>query len=293
MKKSKCTKALLTIWMLSFCFLGIAQEKKSDDSSLQMEKWGASAGLIKPESVVFDAQNQCLYVSNGQKFAPGTDGFISKFTANGKLVQLKWTDSLSRPAGMALLDQQLWVADVDQLKVIDITNGKVVKSYPEPIKNSGLNDVAINPDGEVFVTASFVHAVFKVEGDSLKLWTQDEELLQWANGIYALDQNVLVGGTQLTSIDFTAKKIRKIQTNPPIVDIDGIWPDDRGGYVLSTVEGTALWHLNTQGESILLDQGGDYLGDLQFVPNKAMLFVPRGHHQTGRYYLAVYHLDLP
>ncbi len=278
------------LMVCSFCavFGGFAQ-----DESYPTEKWGEDVGLIKPESVVFDVGNECLYISNGQQFAPGTDGFISKFNKDGQLEELKWVSDLSRPTGMAIHNNQLWVADVNQLKVIEIASGKVVKSYSEPIKNSGLNDVAINSRGEVYVTASFIHSVFKVEGDSLKPWVQDEEQLQWANGIYALDQEVLVGGTHLASIDIKTKAIRKIETNPPVVDMDGLWPDGLGGYYLSTVEGTALWHLDAQGKSTRLDQGGDYFGDLQYVKETATLYVPRGNHTAQRYYLEVVTLVKP
>ena len=205
--------------------------------------------------------------------------------------QLKWVESLSRPTGMAILNNQLWVADVNQLKVIDISSGRVIKKYPEPIENSGLNDVAINSRGEVYVTASFVHAVFKVEGDTLKLWVQDEKALQWANGIFATNQQVWVGGTLLSSIHIKTKEIRQITSNPPIQDIDGLWPDGQDGYLISTVEGTSLWHLDAKGKSKLLDQGGDYFGDLQYVPEHAAIYVPRGSHKEKRYYLAVFELE--
>ncbi|WP_435624643.1 hypothetical protein [Flagellimonas sp.] len=256
-----------------------------------MKKWGEGMGMTNVESVVFDAQNNCLYVSNGENFAPGTKGYISKFNKNGELEQLKWVESLSRPTGMAIKNGQLWVADVNQLKVIDISSGKVIKKYPEPIENSGLNDVAINPRGEVYVTASFVHAVFKVEGDTLKLWLQDEKALQWANGIFATNQQVWVGGTLLSSINIETKEIREITSNPPIQDIDGLWPDGQDGYLISTVEGSSLWHLDAKGKSKLLHQGGDYLGDLQYVPEYASICIPRGNHKEKRYYLAVFELE--
>lgn len=267
---------------------GLAQ-----DQAYLVEKWGTEVGLIKPESVVFDAQNQCVYVSNGQQFAPGTDGFISKFNKEGGLEELKWVEGLSRPTGMTIYNNQLWVADVNALKVIDISSRKVVKSYPEPIKNSGLNDVAINSRGEVYVTASFIHSVFKLERDSLKPWIKNEEELQWANGIYVLDQEVLVGGTHLSSINIETGQIQRVKTDPPIQDIDGLWPNGDGGYFLSTVEGTALWRLNANGKSIRMDQGGDYFGDLHYEKETATLYMPRGDHKAQRYYLEVYTLVAP
>ncbi|SHG48666.1 hypothetical protein [Flagellimonas flava] len=287
------THKILNGLTLLIIFVGCGQEKSTAPEISQMEKWGGGLGLSSPESVVFDAQNHCLYVSNGKQFAPGTEGFISKFHKNGKLEQLKWVDSLSRPTGMAIHNNRLWVADVNALKVIDISTREVVKSYPEPIKNSGLNDVAINPGGEVYVTASFIHSVFKVEGDSLKTWIQDAEQLQWANGILATKEEVIVGGTQLSGIDIQTKTIRNLPTDPPIKDVDGLWPDGQGGFLISTVEGTGLWHLDTAGKSSLLSQGGDYLGDLQYLPETRTLYLPRGDHEAKRYYLAVFGLKFP
>lgn len=269
------------------------QEKNLKPIVSKSVDWGVHMGLLKPESVVFDFENQCFYVSNGPQFAPGTEGFISKFDSRGELERLKWVDSLSRPTGMAIFKEQLWVADVDQLKVIDILSGQVLKSYPEPIKNSGLNDVAINTQGEVFVTASFIHAVLKVESDSLMLWVQDEEQLQWANGILTQDKEVLVGGTHFSAIDQNTKTIKALKANPPIVDIDGLWSDGLNGYLLSTVEGNSLWHLNPIGESTLLDEDGAYFGDLQFIAATQTLLVPRGNHKENHYYISAFTLDLP
>ncbi|MEM8999462.1 MAG: hypothetical protein AAGB24_04290 [Bacteroidota bacterium] len=273
--------------------LGLPLKGFTQGEQLRSEKWGKGAGMMNVESVVFDTKNNNLYVSNGENYAPGTKGFISKFNANGELDALKWVDKLSRPTGMAIHNDQLWVVDVDQLKVIDLTIGKVVKSYPEPVEHSALNDVAINPKGEVFVTASFEHAVFKLEGDTLKFWVQDKKRLKWANGIFATDHEVWVGGAWFSAINIDTKEIREIKSNPPIQDIDGLWPDGKVGYILSTVDGSSLWHLDAQGKSTLLEQGGDYFGDLQYVPENTLLYVPRGDHKEKRYYLAVFKLEQP
>ncbi len=269
-----------------------AQEKRLKPFISSSKDLGVNMGLQKPESVVYDFNHQSFYVSNGTQFAPGTEGFITKFDAQGVHIQLKWVDSLSRPTGMAIFKNQLWVADVDLLKVIDIPSGQILRSYPEPIKNSGLNDVAISKEGEVYVTASFVHAVLKVENDSLRLWAQDEEKLQWANGIFVENEQVLVGGTELAAIDRSSGNIRILKTNPPIQDIDGLWPDGQSGYLLSTVEGNSLWHLNAFGESTLLNNNGAYFGDLQFMADTQTLLVPRGNHKEGHYYISAFTLEL-
>ncbi|WP_282162634.1 hypothetical protein [Ulvibacterium marinum] len=264
-----------------------------DAPILASEKWGKGIGLQQPESIIFDAKNGCFYVSNGKKFAPGTDGFLSKFDKNGSLVQLKWVDSLSRPTGMALHKDQLWVADVNALKVVDTSSGKVLKTYPEPVKNSGLNDISINTKGELFVTASFTHSVLKMEGEELIVWLQDEAALEWANGIYAQDNQLLVGGTHLSRIDLSTKQILQLKTSPPIKDIDGLWPTYNGGYLLSTVENSALWYLDTEGKAAQLVKDDFYLGDLQFMTATSTVYVPRGDHKDGIYFVAAFKLKFP
>ncbi len=41
-----------------------------------------------------------------------------------------WVTGLNAPKGMALVKNTLWVADVDQMVAIDITEGKILKSIP-------------------------------------------------------------------------------------------------------------------------------------------------------------------
>ena len=286
-------KKVLVLLSLFLVEALLAQDQHAFPIITQSTVWGQDAGLIKPESVVFDEKNSCFYLSNGEQYAVGTSGFISKFNPEGELIDLKWSDGLNRPTGMAIYKNQLWVADVNRLVVIDIKSGNVANSYQEPVEKSGLNDVAISKTGEVFVTASFIHAVFKVEGDSLKLWVQDEEKLQWANGIIVSDRLLLVGGTNLTSIDIESKTYNILPSSPSIQDIDGVWTDGADGYLLSTVEGKTLWHLSSAGKSTMLDRGNDYYGDLEYVVESERLYIARGNHDNNRYYLGVFTLQIP
>src|SRR5205823_1591551 len=68
-------------------------------------------GLSAPESVLHDAQADVYLVSNinGSPFAKDDNGFISRLSPSGEVMELKWIDGsrrdveLNAPKGLALL----------------------------------------------------------------------------------------------------------------------------------------------------------------------------------------------
>ncbi|MDC8004689.1 SMP-30/gluconolactonase/LRE family protein [Aureisphaera galaxeae] len=241
--------------------------------------------------MLYDSDLDVFYISNGEAYQPGTSGFLSKVSSAGELLSLRWIDSLSRPTGMALRDGKLYVADVNALRVIDTQTGELIKTFKEPIPNSGLNDVTISSKGEVFVTASFVHSVFKLENDTLVPWLQDEDLLKWANGITSHRNKIMVGGLHLCAIDIESKAINKITLVPEFSDFDGLIPDRQGGYIATTVEGGQLLHIDILGNTIELKTDKEvYLGDLTFIRDQLRIFIPRGNHATNDYFISVIEL---
>ncbi|MGX1929052.1 hypothetical protein [Flagellimonas sp. 2504JD4-2] len=254
------------------------------DSTAEIAK---NEGLLNVESIVYDKSNKVLYASNGKDYKPGVEGFISKISLDGTVANLKWVPNLNRPTGMALKDSILYVADVDALIAINTGSGEIVAKYDQPVKNSGLNDVAINANGEVFVSASFVHSIFRLRNNVLESWVTDSKALQWANGLSADNESVMVGGLSLTTISVDSVKIQSVKTNPIIKDFDGIQPDGQGGYFLTTVEHSGLYHLNSEGVSTKLMDGEAYFGDLEFIPDENRIYIPRGNHKTNDYFIAI------
>ena len=153
------------------------------------------------------------------------------------------------------------------------------------VKNSGLNDVTVTRQGEVFVTASFADAVFKVNNETLQIWIKDEEKLKWANGILAENDRILVAGLGLSAIDIISGKITEIPIHPTVKDFDGITPDGSGGYFLTTVENSALWHLNHRYQLKKLEDDNAYFGDLEFIPDLNTLFVAKGNIEKADFFI--------
>lgn len=274
-------------FFILFCFSCQKGEKQKTSLS-HIADWGKEAALSQVESICFDSVHDLYYVSNGKAYQPGVEGFISRFSAQGDVLETRWIDSLHRPTGMAVKGDTLFVADVDRLLAIDIAEGKIVQSFLSPIPNSGLNDLAISEAGDIYVSASFIHAIMKKEGDSLLLWMQDENMLEYANGLYISDSKLWVAGMQLSQIELETQKIKKVELPAGVQDFDGIYVGPKEELLLSTVENSSLWYLNESGTALKLLEGTEYyLGDFHYHPKKELL-IPRGSHKKAEYFISAF-----
>ncbi len=161
-----------------------------------VKKWESDSVLKVPESVLFDGKNNVLYVSNIDGAPDGKDGqgSIGKLGLDGQIIMVDWVAGLNAPKGMALVENTLWVADIDQMVAIDITEGKIIKTVP--IEEAGfLNDVAADGKGVVYVSDSKTKKVHKIENDKVSLVLENLQgpngLLVHNNDLYVLDNGTM------------------------------------------------------------------------------------------------------
>jgi hypothetical protein len=123
-------------------------------------------GLKTPESVFYDAESDVYLVSNinGAPLDADKNGFISKISPDGKVLELAWIDGtklkgqgLNAPKGMVISDGKLFVADINFVKTFDAKTGKPGANYNVPGAKF-LNDIAAAPDGTIFVSDSGLKA---------------------------------------------------------------------------------------------------------------------------------------
>lgn len=290
---------LLSIFLLYLC-AGCSYQQNQLEPKSSIQNWSVTSvtklseksGLLNVESILHDAPKSVFYASSGLNYQVGSDGFISKLSHNGEVEKLKWVDGLNRPTGMAINGRLLYVADVNTLLAIDTKTGKIVNRYVEPVVKSGLNDVAVNENGEVYVTASFVHSVFKLEEGNLNLWAKDEKKLSWANGIIATENSLIVAGLHLSRVDMKTKQVEQIVLSPEVKDFDGIVADGESGYFLTTVENSGLFHINAQNNVKQLMKGEAYFGDLTFDKTQNVIYIPRGNKEDGEFYISAVNVGL-
>ena len=118
----------------------------------------ANVGFASPENLVYDASHKVYLVSNmnGDPRARDANGFVSRVSADGKLLTLKWIDGsrlgtrLDAPKGLAIRGDTLAVADVGCVRLFSLQTGASLGVWKAP--GVLLNDVAFSPDGALYVT---------------------------------------------------------------------------------------------------------------------------------------------
>ncbi len=223
-------------------------------------------GFSTPESVLFDADADVYLVSNinGKPLDTDDNGFISKVSPDGKVTELKWIDGakdnvkLDAPKGTAISNGILYVADITVVRKFDAKTGEPKGD----IKVEGatfLNDVAVAPDGGVYVTDSGLNPEFKSTGsDAIYHVAKDDKVhkiakdkgLSAPNGVTAGDKDavwaVTFGSGEIYSVDAKGKKANAQKL--PKGQLDGIVKLDGGDVLVSSWEGSAIYRGKPGGE---------------------------------------------
>ena len=156
------------------------------------KKWETDSTLKTPESVLYDAGNKVLYTSNigAKPDAKDGSGSIGKVGLDGKIIAVDWVPGLNAPKGMALVQNTLWVAAVDELVTINVTNGQVTNRIKIP-NAKFLNDVAADSKGNIYVTDSRNKELWKVDnGKPSRLL--DSTSLKGPNGVLVYNKDIYV-----------------------------------------------------------------------------------------------------
>ncbi|HEX8408699.1 MAG TPA: PQQ-dependent sugar dehydrogenase [Thermoanaerobaculia bacterium] len=111
--------------------------------------------LRAPESVIHDEEQDVYFVSNVDGAAATKDGqgFISRISPDGKVVNRAFIDGLNAPKGMVIRGRELWVADIDMLRAFDRMTGEALANIE--LTSHGavyLEDLALGPDDAIYVT---------------------------------------------------------------------------------------------------------------------------------------------
>jgi len=261
-------KIMISLAFVCFSLVSINAQKVT-----VQKLWATDTILKVPESVLVDDKENCLWVSNIDGAANGKDGkgSISKLSKTGTPINLDWITGLNAPKGMAKYKQELYVADLTELVVIDIKKG-VIKNKIKVEGSVFLNDVTVNKNGAVFVSDSRTGKVHRYENNMV---TTEVENLQGPNGLLSIDDQLLIldrgsllsfttGGTIskiMDGMDPSTDGIEKVAPNQYIVSC---W----NGIVYFVAPGTPKITLfDTRAEKInSADIGYDAKNKIIYVP---------------------------
>ena len=135
-----------------------AAARETDPRSTRV---GAIIDLSQPESVKYDADQDVYFVTNMNGFGSVKDnnGYISRVRASNindiqTFVQGGTHGvTLHAPKGTAIHGDTLWVCDIDALRGFDRHGGAPLATIDfAPYGAVLLNDVAVGPDGSLYIT---------------------------------------------------------------------------------------------------------------------------------------------
>lgn len=178
-------------------------EETSGVSYQLTELWKSDTLFLTPESVLYDADRNILFVSNINNAPDQKDdnGFISTVGLNGEIIELRWVEGLSAPKGMGIDGDYLYVTDVNELVVIDIPAASVVEKIP--VKGAAfLNDIAVTPEGKVYFSDSNTGKIHVYDQGNLDDWINSG--LERPNGLFIEEERILLssmGSSDLKSLD--------------------------------------------------------------------------------------------
>ncbi len=284
--------------LISFLFLGIIACKPRDTTATEAPAtkpdsitnsisaevpglrhlWDTEKTLTTCESVLYDKTNNLLYVSciNGVPLdKKDGDGYIAKVGLDGKIIQLKWATGLSAPKGMGLTGNTLYVTDIDRLVAIDITSGKIAKTWD--VKGSSfLNDVAIADDGTVYFTDSNTSSVYTLQYGEVVPFVDNDATLGGTNGVYVDGPSLFLAGTNsgiVWRMDIKTRQVQQVASG--IGAGDGL-EKYKTGWLVSNWNG-AVSYIGSDGDVMEIlnsEEAKLNCADIKVIEDKNLLLIP-------------------
>jgi sugar lactone lactonase YvrE len=210
------------------------------------KEWETSTQFKIPESVAYDPDRNEYFVSNYDGYNPGRGSqSISKLGPDGTVIDTDWLTGLSNPTGITVHDGKLYIVQRKKLSVVNIEKAVIEKNYPRQ-DAAFLNDVAVSPEGDIFVSDSRGSRIYKVQEGKLELWLSGEQLRN-PNGVHVMEDDLYIGNgnNYLLKADLSTKQISTVaRLNQGI--IDGIKSDKNGNLIVSHNEGR-LFRISRKG----------------------------------------------
>lgn len=234
--------------------------------------WEADKNLPTPESVLYNAKNDLLYVSliDGGGSDKDGKGGVAILNLDGSMKNATWITGLNAPKGLAIYKDLLYIADITSVVIADIVSGNVIDEIEVP-GSTFLNDVTVDDNGNVYVSDTRDGKIYLVKngGSSLHL-----DNLPIVNGLkYDKGKLLALVGPELWSID--ANKKSTVLAKGFEKGGDGLEPVGNGDYLVTCWAGL-IYYVKADGSIIKMQdvQGKMNTADLGFNPKTKVLYIP-------------------
>jgi len=239
----------------------------------QLEQlWQTDAIVAVPESVLPDFDKKLLYISliDGGGWDADGKGGVGKLGLDGKQYDGTWISGLNAPKGLGRHGDRLYVADITEVVVIDIPQGKIIKKIAVDSARA-LNDITVTNEGIVFVSDSKTGRIWRIEKDIPRLFLDH---VPGANGLKWIDGDLLYAeGKRLQKVN--AQQQTTLVAELP-QGIDGIEPVGNGDYIVTAWIGY-IFYVSANGHvDTLLDTHAENMNtaDIGYDAASRILYVP-------------------
>ncbi|UCF41273.1 MAG: SMP-30/gluconolactonase/LRE family protein [Gemmatimonadota bacterium] len=289
MQVRRVLTALASMAAVGAC--AIDERQQASDDLIRV----ADVGLRSPESVLHDPVADVYLVSNinGSSLRKDGNGFISRLAPDGSVLQLKWIDgaaagvTLHAPKGLGLKGDTLLVADIDAVRLFDRKSGEAIGSWTVT-GATFLNDIAVGPDGTVYVTDSGFRAGpggFEPSGsDAVHRFDPSGEHAVLVSGTALGGPNgILVDGNRVMFVTFGSGRVTLVQREdgtisglpaPEAGQLDGVVKTAGGTFLMSSWEGGAVYRLGPGGLYTAEIAGLDAPADIGLDAVRGRLLIP-------------------
>jgi hypothetical protein len=227
---------------------------------------------------------------NGSPGDKDNNGFITKVSPEGKVLELKWIAggakgvTLDAPKGMAISGGTLYVADLSVVRMFDKKTGKP-KGEVKLAGATFVNDVVAGDGGRVYVSdtgvkftdkgaeATKTEAVWLIEKGKAKVVAKSDELGR-PNGVLGAKDGVWVvtfGSNELYRLD--EKGQRQDITKLPQGGLDGIVPVG-DSVLVSSWDAGAVYRGKPGGTFEPIVSGVKAPADIGFDTKRSRVLVP-------------------
>ncbi|MCC6808212.1 MAG: ATP/GTP-binding protein [Deltaproteobacteria bacterium] len=267
----------------------LAADAAKSEAPKEAPKPEALASFAQPESAYWDATAKLWYVSSvaGSPAEKDGKGWITTVGADGKVIDQRWIDGLNAPKGIRTHAGKLYVADIDEVVVVDIKAKKIA----EKVKVGGaklLNDLAVSDKGVVYVTDTFGDAIYELQaGKPAKLLVKSEAL-EGPNGILVEGNRLVVacfgtitdpakwatkGPGKIVTVDLKTKKVATLGKMKPLGNLDGL-EKMKGGYLVSDYMAGKVYQVSNEGEAFVVGEGYKASADIGYDEVTKRLGIP-------------------
>jgi len=254
-----------------------------------------AVGLQTPESVLYDHVGDVYLVSNinGSPLEKDDNGFLSRISPDGTVLALKWIDgatadvTLNAPKGMGIKGDTLLVADIDAVRLFHRVTGAPLGAR-EIAGASFLNDVAVGPDGSVYVTDSGLQAspqgfapsgsdaVYRFDATGRAVPVARDTSLGRPNGVLADEIGLVVvtfGSGEVYQLN-PASGARTPLPKPPAGSLDGVVRLADGSLLVSSWEAKAVYRLAAGGAWTVAVDSVEAPADIGYDSKRQRVLIP-------------------